>query len=103
MLETGPRPALPACCLFRQSRNMPEKGTIGFVGFGEAAFHITKGLRDASFPHFVAYDIHTHTAGRGEKIRQRAQETGTRLVESHAELACAAEWIISAVTSDQAA
>jgi 3-hydroxyisobutyrate dehydrogenase-like beta-hydroxyacid dehydrogenase len=82
---------------------MPEKGTIGFIGFGEAAFHITKGLREAGLGDFVAYDIHTHTAGRGEKIRQRAQETGTPLMESNGELAGAAEWMISSVTSDQAA
>lgn len=82
---------------------MAQSGTIGFVGFGEAAYHLSKGLRAAGIPSFVAYDIHTHTAGRGEKIRQRAEETGTRLVESNAELASAAEWILSTVTSDQAA
>ena len=82
---------------------MPEKGTIGFIGFGEAAFHITKGVREAGLRDFVAYDIHTHTAGRGEKIWQHAQETGTQLVESNGELAGATEWMISAVTSDQAA
>jgi 3-hydroxyisobutyrate dehydrogenase-like beta-hydroxyacid dehydrogenase len=76
---------------------------IGFVGFGEAAFHITGGLVEAGAGHFVAYDIHTHTPGRGEKIRRRAEETGTRLVASNAELAGAADWIWSAVTSDQAA
>jgi 3-hydroxyisobutyrate dehydrogenase-like beta-hydroxyacid dehydrogenase len=76
---------------------------IGFVGFGEAAFHITRGLRQAGAGDFVAYDIHTHTPGRGAKIRRRAEETGTRLLESNAELAAAADWIWSAVTSDQAA
>jgi 3-hydroxyisobutyrate dehydrogenase-like beta-hydroxyacid dehydrogenase len=76
---------------------------IGFVGFGEAAFHITRGLRQAGAGDFVAFDIHTHTPGRGEKIRSRAEETRTRLVESNAELAAAASWIWSAVTSDQAA
>ena len=75
---------------------------MGFVGFGEAAFHLTRGLREAGAGDFVAYDIHTHTPGRGEKIRRRAAETGTRLVESNAELAAAADWIWSAVTSDQA-
>jgi 3-hydroxyisobutyrate dehydrogenase-like beta-hydroxyacid dehydrogenase len=75
---------------------------IGFVGFGEAAFHITRGLREAGAGGFVAFDIHTHTPGRGEKIRSRAEETGTRLVESNAELAASASWIWSAVTSDQA-
>jgi 3-hydroxyisobutyrate dehydrogenase-like beta-hydroxyacid dehydrogenase len=77
-------------------------GAIGFVGFGEAAFHITRGLREAGAGDFVAFDIHTHSPGRGEKIRRRAEETGTRLVESNAELAAAASWIWSAVTSDQA-
>ena len=82
---------------------MADQETIGFVGFGEAAFHLTKGLREAGLRDFVAYDLHTHTPGRGEKIQRRAQETATRLVESNAELARAAEWIWSTVTSDQAA
>ena len=82
---------------------MEQTGSIGFVGFGEAAFHLSKGLREAGCGPFVAFDIHTHTAGRGEKIRQRAQETGTRLVDSNAELARAAGWVLSTVTSDQAA
>jgi 3-hydroxyisobutyrate dehydrogenase-like beta-hydroxyacid dehydrogenase len=76
---------------------------IGFVGFGEAAFHLTRGLREAGAGDFIAFDIHTHTPGRGEKIQRRAKETGTRLVESNAELAAGATWIWSAVTSDQAA
>jgi 3-hydroxyisobutyrate dehydrogenase-like beta-hydroxyacid dehydrogenase len=82
---------------------MGKEGTVGFVGFGEAAFHITKGLREAGWRDFVAFDIHTHTAGRGEKIRRRAGETNARLVDSNAALAEAADWIFSAVTSDQAA
>src|SRR5581483_6391158 len=82
---------------------MGNANTIGFVGFGEAAFHITKGLRAEGLPEFVAYDLHLHTPGRGEKIRGRAAETQTRLVESNSELASAADWIVSAVTSDQAA
>jgi len=82
---------------------MDQRGTIGFVGFGEAAFHLSKGLRSAGLGPFVAFDIHTKTAGRGETIQQRAQETGTRLLDSNAELGRAAGWILSTVTSDQAA
>src|SRR5579884_259773 len=82
---------------------MGQSGTIGFVGFGEAAFHLSKGLRQTGLGPFVAFDIHTHTAGQGEKIQQRAHETGTRLVDSNAELTRAAGWILSTVTSDQAA
>ena len=82
---------------------MDQPQVIGFVGFGEAAYHVSKGLRGAGLGSFVAYDIHTHTPGRGEKIRQRADETGTPLVESNADLARASQWILSTVTSDQAA
>ena len=82
---------------------MAQDGTIGFVGFGEAAYHLTRGLREAGLHDFVAYDIHTHTAERGEKIRRRAEENQVRLVESNAALASAAEWLLSTVTSDQAA
>jgi 3-hydroxyisobutyrate dehydrogenase-like beta-hydroxyacid dehydrogenase len=75
---------------------------LGFVGFGEAAYHLTKGLKSAGLKQVVAYDIHRHTPQRGEKIQARARETGTELVESPAELARRARVIISAVTADQA-
>ncbi len=76
---------------------------IGFVGFGEAAFHIAKGLRGAGIERIHAYDIHTRTPGRGETIRARAAEAQVVLVESHADLAGSSETILSAVTADQAA
>jgi len=75
---------------------------LGFVGFGEAAFHLAKGLREAGVKRTFAYDVHTHTPRLGETIQARAQETRTELVEFSAALASAADVIISAVTSDQA-
>jgi 3-hydroxyisobutyrate dehydrogenase-like beta-hydroxyacid dehydrogenase len=75
---------------------------LGFVGFGEAAFHLAKGLREAGVKRTIAFDIHMHTLGLGEKIQARAQETGTALVEFSAALAASADVIISAVTADQA-
>jgi 3-hydroxyisobutyrate dehydrogenase-like beta-hydroxyacid dehydrogenase len=75
---------------------------MGFVGFGEAAFHIARGFHQEGLDGLVAFDIHTNTPGRGEKIQRRAEETGTRLVASNAELAAGVDWIWSAVTSDQA-
>jgi 3-hydroxyisobutyrate dehydrogenase-like beta-hydroxyacid dehydrogenase len=77
--------------------------SIRFVGFGEAAFHIAKGLRQPGIGRITAYDINTHTPGLGEKIRLRAQETGTHLVETNEKLARSCEIILSTVTSDQAA
>ncbi|HJT88344.1 MAG TPA: NAD(P)-binding domain-containing protein, partial [Bryobacteraceae bacterium] len=82
---------------------MEDSPTIGFVGFGEAGYHLAKGLREAGIQETCAYDVHTHTPGLGEKIRDRARETGTRLLESNTELARAAGMILSTVTANQAA
>ena len=70
---------------------------IGFVGFGEAGFHIAAGLRRAGIEQISAFDIDS-----GEKIRQRAAETGTPLVDSNGELTDRSDIILSTVTSDQA-
>jgi 3-hydroxyisobutyrate dehydrogenase-like beta-hydroxyacid dehydrogenase len=75
---------------------------IGFVGFGEAGFHIAGGLRAAGIDQISAYDINTLTPGLGEKIRQRAQETGVRLADSNRELMAASEIVLSVVTANQA-
>jgi 3-hydroxyisobutyrate dehydrogenase-like beta-hydroxyacid dehydrogenase len=75
---------------------------LGFVGFGEAAFHLAKGLREAGVKQTISFDIHMHTPGLGEKIQARARETKTGLVEFSAALAAGSDVIISAVTADQA-
>lgn len=75
---------------------------VGFIGFGEAAFHIAKGLRGAGLQRTVAYDINTHTPKLGEIIRQRACKTQTELVDTNAAVAESCKVILSAVTADQA-
>jgi 3-hydroxyisobutyrate dehydrogenase-like beta-hydroxyacid dehydrogenase len=76
--------------------------TLGFVGFGEAAFHLAKGLRETGVKRTLAYDVNAHTPRLGETIEARARETRTELVEFSAALAASARVIISAVTADQA-
>jgi 3-hydroxyisobutyrate dehydrogenase-like beta-hydroxyacid dehydrogenase len=76
---------------------------IGFVGFGEAAYHIAKGLRQSGISSITAFDIHAHAPGLGPKIQQRARETETRLVDSNLELARSCDILMSAVTANQAA
>jgi 3-hydroxyisobutyrate dehydrogenase-like beta-hydroxyacid dehydrogenase len=75
---------------------------IGFVGFGEASYHIAKGLRDAGLRRIHAFDIHTRTPGRGEKIRQRAAQTDVALCESNAQIAAACDVLLAAVTASSA-
>jgi 3-hydroxyisobutyrate dehydrogenase-like beta-hydroxyacid dehydrogenase len=75
---------------------------IGFVGFGEAGYHITAGLRGAGIAEITAFDINTDTPMLGDKIRARAAETGTRLAGSNTELIAASDVIFSTVTASQA-
>ncbi len=70
---------------------------IGFVGFGEAAYHIAKGLRQPGIASISAFDIHVT-----DQVRQRARETETSLVSSNRELAQSCDIMLSAVTADQA-
>lgn len=82
---------------------MMQQLSIGFVGFGEAAFHVSRGLRAAGAGPIAAFDINTYTPGLGEKVRQRAQEADVRLVESNQQLAETCNVMLSTVTSNQAA
>jgi 3-hydroxyisobutyrate dehydrogenase-like beta-hydroxyacid dehydrogenase len=75
---------------------------IGFIGFGEAGFHIARGLRDAGLTRIFAYDINTYTPGLGEKIRRRADESEVTLVESNAEITSASDILLSTVTANRA-
>jgi len=81
---------------------MSDHPRIGFVGFGEAGFHIAGGLRAAGVSRITAFDINANTPGLGEKIRSRAAETGVRLAESNPELTSSADIVISVVTANQA-
>ena len=68
---------------------------IGFVGFGEAAYHIAQGLEQPGIASITAFDIQSN-----DKIRQRAREAQTRLLESNRELAASCDIMLSAVTAD---
>jgi len=75
---------------------------LGFVGFGEASYHVAKGLLAEGVPHIYAFDIHSSDPARGPKIQARSQELGVKLMDSSAALAASADILISAVTADQA-
>ncbi|MFV0513797.1 MAG: DUF1932 domain-containing protein [Jhaorihella sp.] len=53
---------------------------LAFLGFGEAATEFSRGLSGAGFVDLAAYDVAIH-GGRGEALlRDRAAQTGTRLL-----------------------
>src|SRR5262245_31222322 len=76
--------------------------SIGFIGFGEAGFHIAKGLRSAGISNIFAFDINSESPTLCPQIQQRARETETRLLPSPAELAAAVDILFSAVTAGSA-
>jgi 3-hydroxyisobutyrate dehydrogenase len=75
---------------------------IGFLGFGEAGFHIARGLRGAGAPPLIAFDIKAPGGAGDERIRARAAETGTRLADTPRALAEGARVIFSVVTAASA-
>lgn len=76
--------------------------SLGFVGFGEAAYHIARGLHAAGLTAICAFDIHTNTPGRGEKIKQRVLEAKVTLCDSNEQLAGLCDVILSTVTASEA-
>jgi 3-hydroxyisobutyrate dehydrogenase-like beta-hydroxyacid dehydrogenase len=75
---------------------------IGFLGFGEAGYHLARGLQSAGAPPLLAFDIKAPGGSGDERIRARAAETGTHLVETPRELAGQARVILSVVTAASA-
>jgi 3-hydroxyisobutyrate dehydrogenase-like beta-hydroxyacid dehydrogenase len=75
---------------------------IGFIGFGEAGSTIAGGLRSAGIDRLAAFDINADAPDLGPRIRLRADQSRTRLVESPAALARSSDILLSTVTSSAA-
>ncbi len=73
---------------------------LGFMGFGEAAFHMAAGLVKEGLAGIVVYD---HAASLAEDapprltLMRRVDEAGVTLVETPAALAASADFIVLAV------
>lgn len=63
-----------------------ENPRIGFIGFGEAAFHICKGLSTEGMEDIFAFDVMVDDPNKGKPIRERAQTANVTLVSSMEEL-----------------
>ena len=58
-----------------------EKG-IAWIGFGEAAYHISKGLREKKFGRMTAYDPAKNDPVRGTIIKAHSIEVGIPLCDT---------------------
>jgi 3-hydroxyisobutyrate dehydrogenase-like beta-hydroxyacid dehydrogenase len=75
---------------------------LGFLGWGEVAYHFAKGLAQAGLTGIVAYSRSAVKSPEGDARRTRAAEAGVELVATPRELCRRAELIV-AVTPGKAA
>ena len=76
--------------------------SIGFIGLGEAGFHIAKGLREAGLESVIAYDLNANTPGMADRIQRHSTESGVRLVDSSEALAGSCDILLSTVVANAA-
>jgi 3-hydroxyisobutyrate dehydrogenase-like beta-hydroxyacid dehydrogenase len=76
--------------------------TIGFIGFGGAAYGITKGLKKEGFGQICFFDPLWNTVTNGDVIQKHAEETGAILRKSLELLIRESEIVISCVTGSVA-
>ena len=71
-----------------------------FIGFGEAATHVSRGLKSAGAGAMRTYDILLENGGEAaERLRKRAAEIGVTVCANHAEAVTGSDIVISAVTA----
>jgi len=70
---------------------------IGFIGFGEVAYHFAKGLKEDGIQEIFAYDKNAKERTKGEIVRRRAREVGVELVPGLRQLVGKSDVVFSAV------
>ncbi|MBZ4654926.1 MAG: 6-phosphogluconate dehydrogenase [Peptococcaceae bacterium] len=79
--------------------NIPK---VGFIGFGEAAYNLAKGLAGEGIASITAYDKFWNVEPQATIIQRRAREAGVVLAESLSEMIREADYIFSAVSANLA-
>lgn len=75
---------------------------LTLIGFGEAAYHMAKGLTSEGMSGITAYDRMQDSAERGAFIRQRAGELGVTLAESCEEACRDSKFVLSLTSANVA-
>ena len=71
--------------------------TLGFIGFGEAAYCMCKGFRGEGLTDIIAYDAMQQDEKHGPLVHRRAAETATPLLQSAEDVAAQADVLFVAV------
>ncbi|MDR1931786.1 MAG: NAD(P)-binding domain-containing protein [Spirochaetales bacterium] len=72
---------------------------IGFIGFGEAAFHISSGLGQEGLRGIIAYDAMINDQIMGKQIQSRAAAAAVTLIGSAKEVVSRVDVLFAAVPS----
>lgn len=72
---------------------------ITFIGFGEASYHIAKGLNGEGYPKMYAFDIMSSHPERGQLIHDRANEAQVEIISDMKEAIEKSKYIISATSA----
>jgi 3-hydroxyisobutyrate dehydrogenase-like beta-hydroxyacid dehydrogenase len=75
---------------------------IGFIGYGEVAYHFSKGLKKDGIREILAYDKNAKELTKGEIVRRRAREAKVQLAPSVRQLVVESDVIFSAVWGNAA-
>lgn len=68
---------------------------LGFLGYGEAAFHISAGLKTEGLDSLVAFDMKLDDANAAPAVRERAAQNGVALAGSTRDLCGSARFVAS--------
>ncbi|MDI6707145.1 MAG: NAD(P)-dependent oxidoreductase [Firmicutes bacterium] len=75
---------------------------VGFIGFGEAAYNIAKGLKEEGISEVTAYDKFWNIEPQAAIIGKRAKDANIALAPSLAEMIEKSDFIFSAVSANLA-
>ncbi|MFP7334906.1 DUF1932 domain-containing protein [Shouchella clausii] len=75
---------------------------VGFLGFGEAAYELSNGLKKEGLKHIKAYDVMISHKTAGALIKKRAEEADVQLVASVRELITDMDVLFVAVPASKA-
>ncbi len=75
---------------------------LGFIGFGEAGFELSKGLKGAGLKDIVIFDPMHGDPVYGKLIQERVQDSGVMCKSSAKDVLDAADVVIVAVPGDKA-